>query len=229
MPNTPDEHQADARSRLVSRIVDGAATPEDWTTLRTLASGEPDVWAELADTQSQNEHLMAVVGEAVSIAEATELPEEEFDTHPGHGIGRRMEVVRSWGGWAAAAAILLVWTTGIPVGGLGDGSPMSNPTNPTNTAGLNGPRFVPTSIRSADDALQQYIDLGREEGSVIAAMPEEIVLETRALGDGTAEVLYLRQILERRVVDRFYRMGTDEMGRPVPVEDPDGAEVASPF
>jgi len=219
------------RDVLVSRIVDGAATPEDWASLRTLASTDPTVWADLSETQGAHERLSAAVGEAIAIADSVELPAAAPDHE---GVGRRLELVRSWGGWAAAAMLAVVWWTGVPVqtgagggGGVGGATGASRPM----TAGTGGPTLIDPgpSSTTADDALRRYIDLGRAEGSVIAAMPEEVVLETRSLGNGSAEVLYLRQILERRVVDEFYRLGTDDLGRPVPVRDVDAGAASSPF
>jgi hypothetical protein len=221
--NTPDfAPEIDARERLVSRIVDGRAEAEDWSNLRVLASADPEVWRDLADTQAQHGQLSAAVEDEIAVAMHAELPDEAHADHA--GLSRRLEFVRSWGGWAAAAAIVLVWWTGIRVNG-----PVESMGTGEQAAGLQ-PRFVRTAEpANADDALQQYIDLGRKEGSVIAAMPEEVVLETRPLGNGSAEVLYLRQILERRVVDRFYSLATDELGRAVPVEDADAAGGARPF
>ena len=231
--NTERDSQGDAaRELLVSRIVDGAATPEDWATLRVLASGEPEVWAELAQTQAQNAQLQAAVGAAIGVADAVDLPDmddlagDELGGVEPHGVSHRIETIRSWGGWAAAAVVAVVWFTGIRVndGGTVDAMPPSG-----NTAGLvDGPRLLPTAASNADEALDRYIELGRAEGSVIAAMPEEVVLETRSLGDGSAEVLYLRQILERRVVDQFYTLATDELGRAVAVADPEAGRPVSP-
>ncbi|MEM7755093.1 MAG: hypothetical protein AAF297_05595 [Planctomycetota bacterium] len=223
---------ADERAVMVSRIVDGAATPEDWATLRTIAGTQPEVWAELSETQSQNELLTAAVGEAVSVAHMVELPTAREHAEHDHGLGRRIGLVRSWGGWAAAAAIALLMWNGVPVNGPGTGViDGSSPRVQPMAAGLTGPglNLQSTSLSTPDEALQQYIDLGRQEGSVIAAMPEKVVLETRELGDGTAEVLYLRQILERRIVDQFYTLGTDEFGRAVTVEDPSAGRVVSPY
>jgi len=57
-------------------------------------------------------------------------------------------------------------------------------------------------------------------GQVVGEMPEHIVIETRPMPDGTIEVLYLRQIIERRVIDHAYREMRDETGNvfPVPVK-----------
>lgn len=214
--------EIDARERLVSRIVDGRAGADDWANLRVLASAEPEVWRDLADTQAQHTNLSQAVEDELQAALRTDLPTDS--AHHQASLTSRLDLVRNWGGWAAAAAIVLVWWTGIRVEGPGD-----IPGTGEQTAGLQ-PRFVRAAEPStAGEALQHYIDLGRREGSVIAAMPKEIVLETRALGDGSAEVLYLRQILERRVVDRFYSLATDELGRMVPVEDADAAGGARPF
>jgi hypothetical protein len=215
-----DGAQAEARDVLVTRIVDGRAMPEDWQALRTLAGQEPTVWADLAETQAQHERLTVAVESAIDAAYGIDLP--EADDQPTHaGVGRRMALVQAWGGWAAAAAIVLVWVTGVRV----------NEPSPVQTGGFSGPPVVRNAgPGTAAEALDRYVSLGRDEGTVISALPDEVVLETRALGDGTAEVLYLRQILERRIVDRFYSVPSDEFGRPAAlVEDTDAPVSARPF
>jgi hypothetical protein len=74
-----------------------------------------------------------------------------------------------------------------------------------------------------EQAFERYLSAGQKSGQVIAEMPEQVVVETRPLPDGTIEVLFLRQIIERRVIDQAYREVRDESGNifalPVRVEN----------
>ncbi|NUQ68803.1 MAG: hypothetical protein HUU18_11065, partial [Phycisphaerales bacterium] len=68
-------------------------------------------------------------------------------------------------------------------------------------------------IRSASDALQEYLDRGRQDGLVIGELPDKVLVQTRPIGNGGGmEVVYLRQIVERTRVDDLYRTTTDELG-----------------
>ena len=69
---------------------------------------------------------------------------------------------------------------------------------------------------SASDLLAAYLDKGRQEQSVIAEVPERILIETRPNETGRGfELLYVRQIIERTVVPDLYQFHSqDEMGRP---------------
>ena len=56
---------------------------------------------------------------------------------------------------------------------------------------------------------------------MVGQSPDFIVLESTPLADGGGyEVVYLRQLIERREVRDLYRLGTDELGNTVrvPVE-----------
>ena len=204
----------DRRDELISRVIDGEASGADWSALRGLAQADPTVWTEITAAQRQHEALCLAVEEAGAQADEVELPEGALMT-PAERFERRMDTVRSWGGWAAAAAILLVWFTGVPVGSLGttgDGSL---------TAGV-GPDWKNIA---PEEALERYIDRGRQTGRVLAEVPDRIVVETRPLENGEGlEVVYLRQILEREIVDpsKMYRVGQNEFGQaslvPTPAE-----------
>ena len=86
-------------------------------------------------------------------------------------------------------------------------------------AGLLGSRILLDQAKP-DQAFDQYLSSGQSLGRVVGEMPERIVIETRPMPNGTIEVLYLRQIIERQVIDHAYREVRDEAGNviPVPVE-----------
>ena len=193
----------DRRDELISRIIDGEASEQDWTSLRALARHDASVWTDLTSTQRQHELLTDVVEEIGFIADEIEIPDGELLT-PSERFQRRMDGVRAWGGWAAAAAILLVWFTGIsaPMGGPGGGEASMIPSLSSQPLG-------------PDQAFERYLESGRKAGTVLGVMPQRTVLETRPRADGSGtEVLYVRQILEREFVpaDQMFKVSRDEFG-----------------
>jgi hypothetical protein len=221
---TGNDDAIDRRDELIGRVIDGEASERDWSSLRTLAQADPSVWTDLTATQRQHELLSDAVDEVGMLAEGVELPEGELMT-PAERFERRMNGVRAWGGWAAAAAILLVWFTGLP-------APMRNasPVRPANPTGTSSAGLVPRGLLPAtpDEALAQYLDTGREAGRVIGVMPDKRVLESRPLADGSGvEVLFVRQILEREFVpaDQVFKVGRDEFGAASIVPAPEQVPV----
>lgn len=200
------------RDTLLTRIIDAEASAEDWAAFRAVAADEPEVWSELAEMQRQHDVLAGGLREAIAIADSIELPVHEHEAvRPVARIGTAVRNGWSWGGWLAAAALLLAFTVGLPrggVGGLGGG----------NAPGTQAAGF---SLGTPEEALDRYIDLGRQTGAVVGQSPDFIVLESKPLDDGNGyEVVYLRQLIERREVRDLYRLGTDELGNTVrvPVE-----------
>lgn len=208
------KNPSDLRDTLICRVIDGEATGEDWQALRALADEDPSVWTELAVTQHQHEALSSIVDGAGASADGIEIPEP---LTPGERFERRMAGLRAWGGWAAAAAVLLVWFTGKSV-------PEKTDTQPGQQAGI-----LPT-VAAADPSpesiLDRYLDIGMQEGRVLGEMPRRVVLDTKPVPGGL-EVTYLRQIVEREVVprDRLFRLGRDEFGKAALIPDPDPLQV----
>jgi hypothetical protein len=196
------DETSDRRDLLISKMIDGEAGEADWSAFRALAEAEPAVWGELARTQRHHEALSLLVDEVSSIADGVEIPRGELLT-PAERFDRRMGAVRAWGGWAAAAAVVLVWFTGLPAP-TGQSAP--------SRAGL--PSWVDPSEQTPEWALARYLDSGQRTGRVVGEVPERVVLDTRP-APGGVEVLYLRQFVEREFVgqDRVYRLGRDEFGQ----------------
>jgi len=190
---------------LISRIVDDEATSKDWESFEQLAALEPDVWKKLAREQRDAANLRSAVGAAVEAADAIELPLDIAGAGAEHVFSRRFS---PWIGWAMAAAVALAWLGAdlVPT--------INTDLTPTNQAGID---FIPAS---ADDALNQYREVGEQEGRYIGEMPK-IMVEARTMPDGNrVEVIYLRQLLEREIVNGVYGLGEDDQGRatPVPIE-----------
>lgn len=202
----PDPMTPDGRDRLISRIIDAEATGADWDSFRRLAASDASVWRELCEGQDQHEALCDALREAAGVADGVDLP---FGA--GGGLGafeHRLDGVRRWGGWAAAAALVLAWGLGGPWGVPGAGSLQT---------GSLGPRLADAT---AQEALNRYLAAGQDSGRVVGEVPDRVIVDTTPRPDGSIEVLYLRQIVERRVSDRVWRESHDEVGRMVPVAMP---------
>ncbi len=202
----PETLDASARDLLISRVIDGSAEPEDWSRFREQAAKDPSIWGELSAAQRDHEALRESMHALEALAARVDLPGGSGSPHV---IERRFDVIARWGGWAAAAAILAGWFTGLgPIGGATTGA-----------GAQRGSIGLPLSNASSDQAFDRYIESGRANGRVVAELPEQLVVETRPLEDGTIEVLYLRQIIERRVLDEAYREVEDEFGnrRAIPI------------
>lgn len=200
-----------ARDLLISRVIDGRASTSDWDRFRALASREPEIWCELAETQEQHEAVRCELAGAIAAADQIDLPVGPIDdTHTRERLG----MVGKWGGWALAAALLLAWSLGYPMlpteGGSGNG---------TQTAGLpvGGLGGIGLTEAEPEQAFEQYMSAGQRTGRVIAEMPEQVVVETRPMPDGSIEVMYLRQVIERRVIDQAYRQVRDDAGNTIAV------------
>lgn len=190
------------RDTLLTRIIDAEATPGDWAAFRALAAREPAVWSELAEMQREHDDLAGALAAAIAVADRVEIP-----VHEHHAVrpSVRLRGVSSWGGWLAAAGLLLAFTIGAPRAPQAAG--------PAQSASL-----LPTT---PEEALQRYLDLGREAGVVVGQAPELIVLDSVPVEGGEGfEVTYLRQVIEKRRVRDLYRVAQDELGNPVRVPVP---------
>ncbi len=203
-----NEQDAIDRDVLMTRVIDGHATTEDWAAFRKLADEEPTTWDELTQTQSMHGSLCEALDEATAPADGVDLPVQGQDAF--HARGR---IARTWGGWLIAASVLIAWSLNLPLQG----------SSFTATSGL-GPNLGDGYVKVDEpaDALRAYVDRGRKDGSVVGLVPDVRVLETRASTDGSGrlEVLLVRQIIERQQVDQVYRWTQDETGtlRPIQVK-----------
>lgn len=191
------------RDILINRVVDDEATSADWAALKALAARDATIWRDLAEAQHAHAELCAAVEETVAVVDAVEAPVDDVMRWR---FSARVRTAATWGGWAAAAAVALAWVGGVDRSGAD--------AQDVNSAGM---LPVGASLTAAD-ALQKYLDLGRESGDVVGLMPEVVLVDSAPNPAGSGyEVVFIRQIMERRVVEDFYRLGADELGRPVPV------------
>lgn len=203
-----------ARERLITRLTDNVASSRDWSELAVAARTDATIFADLADTRRMVETLSAEVEARVAVAEAVELEhddEPELRIEGGSGGGGRDDAgqpalpARWKMGWAVAAALALV--TGWQFVAA-NGRVSATGKEPIQAAGI-------LNVTTPEKALDAYYELGKKAGVVVTELPQRYVLESRSLPDGRQEVLYLRQVLERSIVNDVYRVGTDERGRPV--------------
>lgn len=205
--NTPTPHDAHLRDLLISRVIDGSASAQDWSSFRSLAATDPDVWTELGDAQQEHEALCEVMHAASNIADGVDLP-------GGSGspvvFESRVSTATRWGGWAIAAVLALGWFTGAISWNQNTNGALTQ--NGSATASM-----IPLTQANTDQAFGQYLNAGQSSGRVVGEMPDQIVVETRPQEDGTIEVIFLRQIIERKVLNRAYRETVDEFGNRVVV------------
>jgi len=200
--------QATERDMLISRIIDGRATSTDWRLLDAEGTHDPSVWRELAHAQRDHQALCAVMDRASSVADAVDLPPEAAANYRFPGVAGG---VRAWGGWAAAAAILIVATS------RGVFTPSADPVLGGNQAGLL-PRIGAASAETASSAWDRYLDVGAREGRVVRELPDKVMVETVPAADGAGyDVYFVRQILERVRVPDLYTGVTDEVGNTRPI------------
>jgi hypothetical protein len=189
------EHRIDI---LINRIVDKVETQSEWAEFRALAATEPSAWELLAEAQRDDDRLRRLAHDATAFVEGVELPE----ALPSSRSSAFRRAFSSGAGWAAAAAIVLAWIATGPFGG-------ARGANPTQTAGFS---------LDADAAWRQYLDRGQSEGVVVGELEPKVLLDTKELPQGGYEVVFVRQIVERRQVPVILRSGgTDEQGVATPV------------
>lgn len=218
-PNTPDDVSHDPlleQDLVITRIVDGRATAEDWAALERLAQAQPGVYGELARAQREHALLAGAVMAELAPAEAVALPAHHAASYK---LSSRIRAAGAWGGWAAAAAVALAWMGGLPA----DGSRGAGNENQASIFPVN----------SASDALDAYLNLGKKDGTVIQQLPGKVLVDDpRPAPDGRGyEVIFIRQIVERETVPDLYRFTRDETGglRAIPVQVRPPARTAGPM
>lgn len=196
------------RDLLLSRVIDGEASPEDWSRLRAMAVADASVWRDLAETQHATAELSVAVGEAIAVADTIEAPVASLARLR---FQNRLRSAGTWGGWAAAAALVLAWTFGSDLRPIGDQRAQTGDMVPV--------QYRPPS--TPDEALDQYLELGRKSGVVAGVSPQLVVQSIRPIVDGERrrfEVVYVRQIVERAEVEALRQLGRpeyDETGRQI--------------
>ncbi len=192
-----DDRPLGHKDRLIGRILDEAASEADWAALERLANEDADLWRRLGGALRREQRLRRGAMRALAAADEIEAPIERVATLD--SISGRLGGARSWGGWAVAAALLLLLVVGRSALGPMNGGGLSD----VQQAGLNV---------SPQAALEHYLTAGAREGLVLGEGPK-LVVESRPAPDGELyEVIFLRQVYERRLVREIYEVSENEAG-----------------
>lgn len=217
--NPSDATGAERRERLdllISRIAGGDASPGDWEAFAALAADDPAVWRSLASAQRDHQSLSLAVGVALHAADRVELPSRHAgaawaERFPDRDHAHPARRIAAAGGWAVAAALALAMFAP----GLGGLRPVAPVPAGTNAAGLIPAGYV--AVRSPEDALKAYMDVGLRQNRVLGELGEPVMVKRRQTDDGRIEVLYVRQFVERAELSDLVRFAQDEAGRSHPV------------
>jgi hypothetical protein len=204
----------DSRDILISRIAENEASARDFETFMAMAEQSPAMWREVVETMRDRAALDRLVAVAGDQAERIDVDERTGESAPAscdaeqRSTAAVLTTIGRWSGWAVAAVLLLAVVLGLP---WQSRSLMTNEAGelPVQQAGL-------ASSLSAREAFEHYLARGREEGTVLSAGPQRVLLETRPSTSGEGyELIYLQQVVERTVVPELYHYGgQDEHGRP---------------
>lgn len=189
---------------LISHVVDGEATAEQWRELEGLAAMEPKLWRELAEAQRDAAALRSALRVAGDVADRISLPasvdvpgEKSYDIrtyrHPNLKINR----YGAWTGWLAAAVITIIAAVQF--------TQQSGPRIESNIV----PNLTPSQH------FDKYVADGQKDGSVLGEVPGRMLVESRPVPSGKGfEVIFVRQVVERAIVPDLYKIeGTNDQGQ----------------
>ncbi len=222
--------QVSPRDLLITRMVDGVAQESDWNDLGRIARTDASIFTDLAHAHRIDRAVRAFAAPLVAQADRVSLPptaadlDTTFPIEPVHVPHRSRARRAPFLGWAIAACLALA--LGAEIAGVRLGLSGRN-TTPSNAAGLVAPTFA-----SADQAMNAYVELGKQQGKVVGEMPQKFVIQSQPAPDGEGlEVVYIRQFIERAIVKDLYTLGTDELGRTilVPAAAPKDITPTSPL
>jgi hypothetical protein len=211
---------------LISRVVDGLASPADWDALERHAHADPAVWRALADAQRQHALLEHEVRAAIEPALARVDVDALAHGRASAELSRRARAATPWLGWAVAAALGLAAVSPALQSRL---TPAGGPAGQPSTAGIFNPQPVASGptleafLQQAQpsDLLNLYLASGAQRGTVIGEIPQRLVVDSRQAADGAYEVTYIRQIVEKARITDPSAVVRDEAGNIIPVRVPD--------
>ena len=180
----------EAEDLLLSRVVDRRAGAKDFDQLEKLADEDPQLWARLAQWLKDDAQLRAAVDEAASVAEGIEFSAVLETRRP----RRARRPSTRWIGWAAAALLAFLWIGANLIPGESD---------------------TAVARTTPDEALELYRQIGTEDGRLLSELPLLLVDSQPLAEEGRFELVYLRRLLERRIVDEMVQPAIDEHGEPI--------------
>lgn len=190
---------------LIDRIAAQEADQTSFREFETAARDQPELWERLARSLRDELDLRSAMHASEHGVRADAEIRAAIDGSALRSRNRKPQFqFRMWSGWAAAAVIVLTWATLTMSTGSGE---------PEHNAAPTGMRLISLT---ADDAFEQYLEIGHNEGRVIGELPARMI-EFESGDDGSVVVYYVRQLLERERIDQMYQYMPDELGRPLPV------------
>ena len=190
----------DHHEQMIDRMLNRQIEARDLDELARLSQSQPEALVRIAAALRGAAQVESGVEAAQALAETIELParadrESKRPSLVARGVG-------SWSGWATAAMVAAAWTL----------AAVLNSTPPAATP-LGGNDVLLT----ANQALEQYMRAGTDEGRIVQELPL-LTVDIRPILDGDeSEVIYLRRFMERARVEGVYKMGVDAQGRAVVV------------
>ncbi len=187
--------------QMIDRILNRQIEARDLDELAQLSQTQPEALVRIAAALRGAAQVESGVEAAQAIAETIELPAtDDWESNRPSLVARR---VGSWSGWATAAMVAVAWTLAAM---LTSTPPAANPPGGSDV------------LLTANQALEQYMRAGTDEGRIIQELPL-LTVDIRPTPDGDeSEVIYLRRFMERARVEGVYTMGLDELGRAVVVQ-----------
>ncbi len=188
----------DQHEQMIDRMLNRQIEARDLDELAQLSQTQPEALVRIAAALRAAAQVEAGVEAAQALAETIELPATgDRESNRPSLVARS---VGSWSGWATAAMVAAAWILAAMLN--------STPPEVTPSGGSN-------VLLTANQALQQYMRAGTDEGRIIQELPL-LTVEIKSTPDGgESEVIYLRRFMERARVEGVYKMGIDEQGRAV--------------
>ena len=190
----------DQHEQMIERILNRQIEARDLDELAQLSQSQPEALVRIAAALRAAAQVESGVEAAQALAQTIELPAtgDRESNRPSlmvRGVG-------SWSGWATAAMVAAAW---ILAAMFNSSSPVATPSSGSDV------------LLTANQALQQYMRAGTDEGRIVQELPL-LTVDIRPTPDGEeSEVIYLRRFMERALVEGVYKMGIDEQGRAVVV------------
>ncbi len=190
--------RVDQHEQMIDRMLNRQIEARDLDELAQLSQTQPEALVRIAAALRAAAQVEAGVEAAQALAETIELPATgDRESNRPSLVARS---VGSWSGWATAAMVAAAWILAAMLN--------STPPEVTPSGGSN-------VLLTANQALQQYMRAGTDEGRIIQELPL-LTVEIKSTPDGgESEVIYLRRFMERARVEGVYKMGIDEQGRAV--------------
>ena len=190
----------DQHEQMIDRMLNRQIEARDLDELAQLSQTHPEALVRIAAALRAAAQVDSGVEAAQALAETIELPTtDDRESNRPFLVGRS---VGSWSGWATAAMVAAAWI----LAAILDSTPPLPEVTPS------GGSVV---LLTANQALEQYMRAGIDEGRIIRELPL-LTVEIKPTADGDeSEVIFVRRFMERALVEGVYKMGIDEQGRPV--------------